>query len=119
MRQLMLGFFSVRGLLGKSARMSKAAVTGRIESIRHAMLDSLGETGDSEFPQTVSKVRYAGDVQGLWYLRGELMEALANLHGEVSARRTVEHLTGLFDGLLPRGLTSRVSAFGASSHVHH
>lgn len=119
MRQLMLGFFSRRGLLGKSTRTSKTIVAGRIEGIRHAMLDSLGETGDSEFPQTASKVRYAGDVQGLWYLRGELMEALANLHGEVSARRTVEHLTSLFDGLLPRGLASRVRTFGASSHAHH
>ncbi|MBU6503167.1 MAG: hypothetical protein KGQ35_09925 [Burkholderiales bacterium] len=119
MRQLTLGLFSVRGLLGRSARASKAVVAGRIESIRHAMLNTLGETGDSEFPQTMNKVRYAGDVQGLWYLRGELMEALANLHGEVSARREVEHLTSMFDGLLPRGLASRVNAFRSSAHAHH
>jgi hypothetical protein len=47
------------------------------------------------------------------------MEALANLHGEVLARREVEHLTSMFDGLLPRGLSSRVSAFHASGHAHH
>lgn len=119
MRQLTLGFFSVRGLLGRSARASKADTAGRIEHIRQTMLSALGNTDDNDFLPTVNKVRYASDAQGLWYLRGELMEALANLHGEVSARRDIEHVSALFEGLLPRGLASRVSSLQMPGRIHH
>lgn len=109
MRQLALRFFSMSGLLARPARASKTAAAGRMESIRHAMLDALGEAGDDSFPQTMRKLRFASDVQGLWYLRGEIMEALASLHGEASAQQQVEHLSVMFQGLLPGGLSSRVS----------
>ena len=33
-------------------------------------------------------IRYAGDVQGLWFLRGDLMAALASSHGEAAARES-------------------------------
>ena len=119
MRQLTLGLFSMRGLLGRSGRGSKAVTAGRIESIRHAMLDALGDSGANDFPQTMNKVRFASDVQGLWYLRGEIMEVLAGLHGEASARREMEDLSVMFQGLLPRGLTTRASTLQPSSPLSH
>lgn len=119
MRQLSLGFFSVRGLLGRSAKPSKADTAGRIEHIRQAMLSALGDADDNDLLQTANKVRYASDAQGLWYLRGELMETLANLHGEVSARRDIEQVSALFAGLLPRGLASRISSLQMPGRIHH
>lgn len=109
MRQLALKFFSRYGLLAQPSRVSKSVAAGRMESIRLAILDALGETGDEHFLQTMRKVRFAGDVQGLWYLRGEIMEALASMHGEASAHQQIEHLSVMFQGLLHGGLTSRAS----------
>ena len=102
--------------LVRPRRASKTALAGRLESIRLAMLDALGEVGDDRFPQTVRKLRFASDVQSLWYLRGEMMEALASLHGEASAHQQVDHLSVMFRGLLPGGLSSRVSPLNQSRH---
>ena len=49
------------------------------------------------------------DIQALWYLRGDLMAALAAMHGEVAARQKVAAVTQMFQGLLPNGLNSRPS----------
>ncbi|MGE0498543.1 MAG: hypothetical protein AB7I35_00190 [Ramlibacter sp.] len=74
------------------------------------MLDLLGESGAKHFPQITRRVRYANDVQALWYLRGDLMAALSATHGETEARARVARLTSLFKGLLPASLTSRASS---------
>ncbi|WP_232533132.1 hypothetical protein [Ramlibacter pinisoli] len=73
------------------------------------MLDLLDDTGPKRFPQLTRRIRYAGDIQGLWYLRGDLMGALAAMHGEVVARERIEAITDLFQGLLPGSLASRPS----------
>lgn len=116
MRQLTLRFFSMHGLLVRPKRVSKTVLAGRLEGIRLAMLDALGEVGDERFPQTVRKLRFAKDVQSLWYLRGEIMEALSSLHGEASAHLQVDHFSVMFRGLLPGGLSSRVSPLNQFRH---
>jgi hypothetical protein len=73
------------------------------------MLQLLGETGHKHFPQVTRRIRYASDVQALWYLRGDLMAALAAMHGEGAARKQVATVTDMFRGLLPNGLDSRPS----------
>jgi hypothetical protein len=97
---------SLYGLLGH-AQPSVSAMDGRIEDIRESMLDLLGDTGPREFPQVTRRIRYAGDVQALWYLRGDLMAVLASLHGEAQARSHLQAVTEMFRGLLPRALTAR------------
>ena len=54
-------------------------------------------------------MRYANDVQALWYLRGDVMAALASTQGEASARKKVQQITEMFHGLLPGSLHSRPS----------
>ena len=73
------------------------------------MLDVLGETGQKGFPNVARRLRYASDVQALWYLRGDLMAALAALYSETVAREKIADITGQFHGLLPGGLNSRPS----------
>ena len=73
------------------------------------MLSTLGESGAKQFPHVARRVRYATDVQALWYLRGDLMAALAALHGEAVARQKVQRISDMFQGLLPGGMTSRPS----------
>jgi hypothetical protein len=100
---------SVYGLLGHAARPSESSLDVALEDIRESMLELLGEFGSRQFPHVTRRIRYAGDVQGLWYLRGDLMAALAGMHGEAVAREHVRAITDMFRGLLPRGLTSRPS----------
>jgi hypothetical protein len=79
------------------------------EDIREAMLALLGDRGTRQFANLTRRIRYANDIQALWYLRGDLMAALAATLGESDARQQVHQITLMFRGLLPGSLTSRPS----------
>jgi hypothetical protein len=92
-----------------SSRDSGLRLSPRVEDIRQAMLEYLGESGALAFPVLERRITFEADAQGLWYLRGDLLEALAATQGEASARKEIEELTVMFQGLLPPGLSSRPS----------
>ena len=79
----------------------------RIDDIRQFMLRELGESAKSINPRLVRTVKFAPEVQDLWYARGELMAEFSALYGETLARQKIAHVTGLFKGLLPEALNSR------------
>lgn len=79
----------------------------RVEAIREAMLDCLAQEGSPGFSPLERSVLLAADVQALWYLRAELLMALAAGRGESAARAALEQISAMFDGLLPQGLRSR------------
>ena len=99
---------SVMALLG-SGEVTSAVLETRTEDIRELILDELGEFGENAYPQIFRRVRYAKDVQGLWYMRGSVMTVLAAMHGETAAREKIARISDKFKGLLPRGLSSRPS----------
>lgn len=96
-------------LLG-SGDATSSRKEGRTEEIRQFILDELGEFGEKHYPHITRHVRYARDVQGLWYTRANVMAVLGAMHGETIAREKVGRITNKFDGLLPRGLNSRPSS---------
>ena len=100
---------SIYGLLGNPVMPSDSILESGTEDIRESMLDVLGDTGPKHFPQVTRRIRYANDIQALWYLRGELMGVLASMHGEARAREKLASITAQFQGLLPNGLNSRPS----------
>lgn len=100
---------SIYGLLGNPVPLSDSRLETCVEDVRESMLDLLGATGPKQFPTVVRRIRYATDIQALWYLRGDLMAALAALHGERAAREKIASVTAMFSGLLPNGLQSRPS----------
>lgn len=100
---------SIYGLLGNPIAPSDSMLEGSTDEIREAMLSVLGETGQKNFPHVTRRIRYANDIQALWYLRGDLMAALASLYSETVARQKVAEISGQFQGLLPGGLHSRPS----------
>lgn len=100
---------SIYGLLGNPVPPSESMLEVGTEDIREGMLAVLGETGSKHFPQITRRIRYANDIQALWYLRGDLMAALSAMHGEAAAREKVTSVTSMFNGLLPSGLNSRPS----------
>jgi hypothetical protein len=101
---------SIYGLLGNPVSPSDSQLESGTEEIRDAMLALLGEGDSKQFTNVTRRVRYANDIQGLWYLRGDLLAALAGVHGEVVARNKVQQVTRMFDGLLPGSLNSRPSS---------
>jgi hypothetical protein len=100
---------SIYGLLGNPVAPSESMLETGTEDIREAMLAVLGEDGPKDFAQITRRIRYASDIQALWYLRGDLMAALAAMHGEKAARHELAALTKQFQGLLPGALNSRPS----------
>ncbi|HET8747847.1 MAG TPA: hypothetical protein VFM98_19765 [Ramlibacter sp.] len=100
---------SVYGLLGNPVAPSDSTLEDKTEDIREAMLELLGETGTKQFANVTRRLRYANDIQALWYLRGDLMAALASTQGESAARQQVQRITQMFHGMLPGSLTSRPS----------
>lgn len=100
---------SIYGLLGNPMAPSESMLETGTEDIRESMLTILGESGPRHYPQITRRIRYANDIQALWYLRGDLMAALAAMHGEAIAREKIASVTRMFQGLLPGGLTSRPS----------
>jgi hypothetical protein len=100
---------SIYGLLGNPVAPSESMLESGTEDIRESMLLVLGEAGSKHFMHVTRRIRYANDIQALWYLRGDLMAALAAMHGEMAARKTITSITAQFHGLLPNSLSSRAS----------
>ena len=97
---------SCLALLGL-ADNTPTALTSRIEVIRALMLCELGEYGEKKFPAVARRVRYAPDVQGLWYARSDVMAILANTYGETVARQKIADISSEFEGLVPKSLMSK------------
>ncbi len=99
---------SIYSLLGgtTSAEPTTTMMQSSVEDIRAAMQHALGAEGEQRFVAVTRRIRYADDIQGLWYVRGELMAALSAMHGEVAARAVIAEISGLFQGLLPPGLST-------------
>ena len=93
-------------LLGRT-EPTPQALSARTEIIRELMLSEIGDYGEKKFPAVARRVRYASDVQGLWYARSDVMAILANTHGETVARQKVADISGRFNGLLPKSLTRK------------
>ena len=98
---------SCMALLGQ-VEPTTSALNARTEVIRELMLHELGEYGEKKFPAIARRVRYAPDVQGLWYARSDVMAILANTHGETVAREKIAHISERFNGLLPKSLTAKI-----------
>lgn len=84
-----------------------------IEDIRQAMLGLMASVPHEHSPYVLRRIRYATDIQALWFLRGDLMGALASRCGEAAAREQLEAVSEMFEDLLPDGLRSRPSPLSA------
>jgi hypothetical protein len=78
-----------------------------IDDIREAMLILLAGIPN---PQVERRITYAGDLDGLWYLRGELMGALAPVMGESAALEKILHVTAMFQVANPQRFKSRLGS---------
>ncbi len=66
------------------------------------MLIELGEKAIQRFPLIQFKITHANEVQDLWYLRGEIMTAIATFEGELVAHEKIMKINQSFAGLIPQ-----------------
>ena len=80
-----------------------------MEDIRHRMLALTSQDDGERGALLARRIRYANELQALWFMRGELMALLAHTYGEAAARQMVDSLSNMFSDLLPPSLQSRPS----------
>jgi len=101
---------SLYGLLGQGPPHPKVAAQVRLEQIRQAMLAALaGKDIDESLRHVARRILYAENLQTLWYLRSDLMLALASHCAETTAQQTVREISLLFEGMLPEASNCRRS----------
>jgi hypothetical protein len=81
----------------------ESTILDQTELIRSAMLSAMGDGTMRRHPNVVNRVRYASDIQGLWYQRSEMLAALSDTLGETEARVRMADITELFAGFVPMG----------------
>ncbi len=75
--------------------------------IRSAMLSLLQGHGGHSAQRVAQRVRFAGDLEALWYLRQDVLTALSAVDGEAAARRQMREINRLFKGGLPGAMVPR------------
>jgi hypothetical protein len=90
------GVHSLQGLLAHYVSFGPREVY-RLEDIRQAMLQCLEEQCGAKFPQVERRLRFAGDLQVLWYLRSDMMGAISSLKGETFASQRLRQITSMFE----------------------
>lgn len=98
---------SLYALLGHTSEPSLDHLSSAVDRIRDAMVALLGEQGQTDHPWLARRLRHATELQTLWYARSDLLSARAAICGEARARREVEEITRLFNGLVPSSLKTR------------
>ena len=81
----------------------------QIDDIRQAMLRCLDEEVCERYPQVQRRILMATNVPSLWFLRPELLMALAARSGEQAAHEIIDEISAMFEGLLPQSLNARPS----------
>jgi hypothetical protein len=77
-----------------------------VESIRASMLEALGWPVPRGCEALMLRVKHAVGAERLWYLRAELMQALAWMEDEARATERIAGISAQFRGLLPSSLIS-------------
>ena len=98
------GFFRLLSIPGLGSRGSEPRHTSRI---RNAMLSLLQVHGGHGVQRVAQRVRFADDLEALWYLRQDVMSALVELDGEAAARRQLRPINVMFKGRLPETMGPR------------
>ena len=81
-----------------------------VERIRHAMLFALDEYVLENKMALELQLMITDDLEGLWFLRTNVMHAIAARHGETVAYDCLAQITALFVGHYPCASRSRFGA---------
>lgn len=90
-------------MLGRDTSEASALVVERIRKTMLLTLDEHGHDGQDSHYALDIKINFAQDIAELWYLRPDLMNAIAATRGEVEAQQVMESVTALFKGHFSAG----------------
>ena len=108
---------NLQGLLGRDKPSSTAWVRDQVlEEVRRAMLHSLKGLTGCEVARMNMRLRYAGDIEALWYLRSVLLDTLTLLRGKAIAQTVLDQITPIFQGQSP--LSLRVPQMPRAPRAH-
>ena len=83
----------------------------QVDRVRVAMLDALhGHCAEAHL-RIDAPIRFATDLEALWYMRTDLMQAVASSKGELTATQVIKEVTSLFKGHLRSAKASRYSFY--------
>lgn len=88
-------------------RVNTIQAVYQIDDIRQAMLDCMDPDTREDFPQVERRILQASSVPTLWFLRPDLLMAVAARSGEQAAHQVIDEISDMFDGLLPQSLSTR------------
>ena len=98
---------SLHSLWGQMAH-GEPASRAATEAVRRAMLEATPVVvPGGPYADVFRKIRYAADIQALWYARSDLMGAVASARGEAIAWQEIAAISKLFDGLLAESRSSQ------------
>jgi hypothetical protein len=115
---------SIQSLWGTLPQgLETAAAQARLQELRQLMLDACAPAHEQlRHVELARRILHARSIAALWYLRADLMQALAGDVGEVSARRMLSEITQHFEGLIPeaggKGNKSRGRASRTADRFH-
>lgn len=105
---------SIYAMFSVSTARPRVEDPATMDQIREAMLALTTLDAGDRAAGLARRIRYATDLQALWFMRGEIMQLLSRTHGEAAAREKIDDLSSLFADLLPSGLRSRPSPLNPS-----
>lgn len=100
---------TMQGMLNPLRDTASAEAPYQIDDIRQAMLRCLDAEICERYPQVQRRILMAANVPSLWFLRPELLTALAARSGEQAAHEVLDEISAMFEGLLPKSLNARPS----------
>jgi hypothetical protein len=75
-----------------------------VAEVRYRIIKTLEHEGLPSDAQLIHKVFNISDVEGLWFLRTDIMQDLSLRYGEEEARIILGEITPLFEGLVPESM---------------
>jgi hypothetical protein len=107
---------SLLGLLVQESAPSDSSLLDQAEGIRQAMIGVLGDDARTDHPVLLRRIRFAEDIQALWFLRSDLMGALSQMYGEHRAADVMQHLNEMFKGYVKDAQAIGNTKFSRSKH---
>ncbi len=98
---------------GFGTRQGAESQLGRI---RTAMLSVLQVHAGHSVQRVSQRIRFAADMEALWYLRQDVMATLSAIDGESAARRQMKGINSMFKGGLPGSMGPRAHQRFTNNH---
>ena len=98
---------SARDLIQKVTGARRDGILQQEDKVRLAMLQLLQADGGSAERKVEERIRFAADMEALWYLREDVLQAIRPPGGELAARRELVPIDRMFKGWLPGTMKPR------------